>query len=214
MKPYFPLHKKKNWVLVKLDENLRLSDFQRHAGLSNFTKKWKDERQKIKGSANISARLVKLKVNKKKDYVTFVFYSAPTHDFTASVTDPKENMKIKGEHPFYIQEIRILDFYKWAKTTPGYKSAKQLSVKDLKEILKAADIQVWCNDPSFHWQGDNYIVSQFNASIYPTDIPQKKKKKFHNDDNFVCKHLSMIFAQINFFLNNMCSMLNSYLKKH
>lgn len=204
---------KKKWLFIKLDEDLRLSDFKQHSGLSDFTKKWKNDRQKIKGAGNISAKLVKLIVNKKKDYVTFVFFSTPTYSFTASTVKPKKNMKISGEHPFYIQNIRILDFWKWAKTTPGYKSAKKLSLKDLKEILKVASIQIFCNDPSFHWQGMNYVVSQFDASIFPTDIPPKQWKKKHNDDNFVCKHLDLIFTQIEFWLNPMTNMLNKYLQK-
>jgi len=210
MKPYKSLYKKKYWINLRFDENLRLSDFQRHAGISNFTKKWKNERQKIKGGANVSARLVSLVVNTKKDYVTFKFYSAPTYDFTAPVVNPK-SMVIGGEHPFYTQEIRILDFFKWARTTPGYKAAKYLSPDDLKDIFRVADIQVWCNDPSFHWQGDNYIVSMFNASIHPTNIAPKHWNKFHNDDNFVCKHLSMILNSIGFWLSPMASLLTKYL---
>lgn len=203
----------KNWITIKLEEDLRLSDFQKHAGLSDFTKTFKDIRQKKKGAGNKSARLVKVKVNKAKDYVTFIFYSSPTYEPTAKVVNPKNNFKIGGEKPWYRQEIRILDFFKWAKTTPGYKSAKQLSLKDLKDIFKVASIQVFCTCGSQHWQGNNWVLSQFDASVYPTDIPPLHWRKYHNDDNFVCKHLSLIFTSIGFWLSPMASVLNNYLKR-
>ena len=208
--------KEKRWVTIKFDkleEELRLSDFQKHAGLSDFTKKFKNIRQKKKGPSPKSARLVKLIVNRSKDYVTFVFYSSPTDTPTAKVVNPKSGFKIGGEKPWYRQEIRILDFFKWAKTTPGYKSAKQLSLKELKDIFKVASIQVFCNDPSFHWQSFNWVLSQFDASIHPTDIAPKHWNKYHNDNGFVCKHLSMILNSIDFWLSPMASMLNNYLKR-
>ncbi len=206
------------WVTIRLEdvleEELRLSDFQKHAGLSDFTTYWKDERQKIKGAGNKSARLVKLKVNTKKDYVTFVFYSSPTYTPTAKVVSPKSNMELKKESPWYVQEIRILDFFKWARTTPGYKSAKQLTTRELKDIFEAANIQVFCNDPSFHWQSFNWVLSQFQASIHPTDIAPTYWNKIHQDNGYICKHLSMIFAGIGFWISPMASMLNRYLKEH
>lgn len=205
-------HKEKHWVTIKLEEDLRLSDFKKHAGISGFTEPFMKDRQKRKGAGNKSAHLVKMKVNRKKDYVTFVFYSAPTYDLTGKITG--KNGKMSKESPWYTQEIRILDFFKWAKTTPGYKSAKQLSVNDLKDIFKVASVQVNCNDPSFWWQGDAWVLSQFDAAINPTDIAPKHWEKLHNNDNFLCKHLDLIFAQIEFFIPIMASMLSKYLKEN
>jgi len=202
---------KKNWITLKLEEDLRLSDLKKHSGISDFTKRWKDERQGIKGAGNTSAKLIRMKVNRNKDYITFVFYSSPTYDLAARVVKPDSNFKLNGEKPFYTQEIRILDFFKWAETTPNY-DEKSLTNEDVKEILNSASIQVFCNDPSFHWQGDNYIISQFNASIHPTSIAPKRWNQYHNDDNFVCKHLSLLLNSIDFWLNPMTSMLNKYLK--
>jgi hypothetical protein len=208
----------KEWVSVNLkyvlSEELRLSDLQAHAGISDFTKFWKDERLKRKGAANKSAKLIKVNVDKKEDHITFTFYSSPTYTLTGGVTNPDSNMSITKESPWYTQEIRILDFFKWADTTPGYKDAGELSTDDLKKIFRVADVQVWCNDPSFHWQGDNFIISQFNASIHPTNIAPKVWNKKHNNDNYVCKHLSMLLASINFWLSPMASMLNKFLKEH
>ena len=109
--------------------------------------------------------------------------------------------------------IRILDFFKWARTKPGYKSAKELTTKELKEIFSVANIQIFCNCPSFHWQGTNWVVSQFDASIHPTTIEPKHWDKFHNDDNFACKHLSLLLTSIPFFISPMASMLNKYFKE-
>lgn len=208
-KKFFP---KQNWITIRLDEELRLSDLKAHAGISNFTKTWQKDRQKRKGAANKSSHLVKFEIDKDNDYITFFFYSAPTYDLTGKIVNPDGSMEISKESPWYTQQIRILDFFKWAETTPGYKDAKELTAEDLKEILRVANVQVFCNCPSFHWQGDNWVISQFDASIYPTDISPNHWRNYHNDDNFVCKHLSMILSQIEFFIPLMASMIGKELK--
>ena len=212
-KKFFPV---KQWIKINLkeilEEELRLSDLQAHAGISDFTKSWKDDRLKRKGAANKSAHLISVDIDKENDYVTFKFYSAPTYTLTGGITDPDNNMSLDKTSPWYTQEIRILDFFKWAKTNPNFKSEKELTTDELKEIFKVANVQVWCNDPSFHWQGDNFIISQFDASIYPTDIAPQRWNKLHKDDNLVCKHLSMLLASIDFWISPMASMLNKKLQ--
>ena len=213
MRRYKPLHKE--WVSIKLkdylEESLRLSDFKAHAGSSDFTKKWADERRKLKGAGNKSAKLLKLTVNKKNGSVTFFFASDPTYTDKAKVT-VKPTMNTTKNSDVYIQLIRVLDFFKWAKTTPNYKSSKQLSRDDLKEIIETTSIQVHCDDPSFWWQGGAWVATQFDAAVIPCNIPPKHWRKYHNDDNFVCKHLDLLLTSIDFFLPQMTAMLNRYLK--
>jgi len=205
----------KEWVTIKLkeylEEGLRLSDFKSHAGSSNFTKKWANDRKRLKGAGNRSAKLVKLTINKKTGDVTFFFASEPTYKDKAKVT-VKPSMGMTKSSDVYIQLIRVTDFFKWAKTTPNYKSSKQLSKEELKDIMESADIKVHCDDPSFWWQGDAWVVTQFDAAIIPCDIPPKHWRKYHNDDNFVCKHLDLLLTSIDFFLPQMTAMLNRYLK--
>jgi len=201
----------KHWVSIKLDEGLRISDLRKHSGISKFTDKWRLDRQKRKGSGAKSVKIIGMKVNRKQGYITFVFKSKPTYkSLMPAVAFPDKNKKKYVRA--YTQEIRIVDFFKWAETKPHYVQY-ELTQKEVKEILQVADIQVACNCMSFQFQGMNYIVSLFDASIYPETRPPRKWNKYHNDDNFLCKHLDILLSQgMNIYINNMTSMINKYLK--
>jgi hypothetical protein len=212
MKPYHPIYKKKYWIKIKLDEGLTFSDFKNHAGLSMFTKFFRKQRNEIlKGSENKTAKIKQLVLSPKKDYVTFIFKTIPTKK-PASKTDPNRNFSLSGANT-YTMEIRILNFFTWLKSVTDLSETNEFTLKDLKEILKVADIQLYCNDPSFHWQGMNAHLSQLDASIYPTDIPPHYWDHYHRGDQLLCKHLSGLISQFGFFQNNMSAMLNKALKQ-
>jgi hypothetical protein len=194
-------------------ESLHLSDFTKHAGISPFGSKFMKDRQKLKGPGNISAKLKSIKVNRKKDYITFVFTSVPTYSNKAkAVSTP--TMAITKNVKRYEQYIRLKDFFKLAETKPGYEEAK-LTWKEIKEILNVCSIEVFCNCPSYWWQGMAYIDTLFDAAIYPTHIPPKRWSQYHNDHNFVCKHLDILFTSgINLYLQNMSSIINKFLKQN
>lgn len=219
----------KHWITLnpkqkeKLLEDLRLSDLMQHSGMSDFTTRFRKARNKlVKGEAN-TAKLKSIKVNRNQDYIIFTFKTKPTPDGTIKgAVDPKADFAIRYITRNYTMEIKILNFFKWADTTPGFTKAHLLSIDDLKEILKSASIQVWCDCPSQWWQGLSYYLTMFNASIYPNNITPKHWGKYHNKgDGLVCKHLSGLLSSIvsskqrtGFFLNQMVSMLNKYVKSH
>ena len=194
-----------------LEENLRLSDLKKHAGISNFTKPFMKDRQRIKGAGAKSSKIKSMKVNTKKDYITFVFTSEPTYNKTSmaiAFPDVETEKKVRA----YTQEIRILDFFALAETKPGY-IKNEISPQEIKEILNASDCQVSCNCKSFQMQGFNAILTTFDASIYPELRLPKRWDKYHNDDSFVCKHLSILITSgLNIYTNNMASMVTKYLK--
>src|ERR1035437_743574 len=65
----------------------------------------------------------------------------------------------------------------------------KLDLKSVKAFLWTCDkMQLWSNSPSFHWQGMNFKLSQVNASIFPTDIPDSKWRSIHGDA-VIDKHL-------------------------
>jgi len=192
-----------------LKEDLRLSDLTKHAGVSDLTRTFMKDRQKIKGAGNISAKLKGTKINRTKDYITFIFTSKPTYSSKAQAVNPA-TLQISKTVRQYEQHIRILDFFKLAETKPGY-IEKEMTWKEIKEILQVASIQVFCNDPSFQFQGDNAILTTFNAAIYPEPRMPQRWNIYHNDDNFLCKHLSLIFRSIDFWINPMTSMINKYI---
>jgi hypothetical protein len=196
-------------VKEQFSESLKLSDFKAHSGVSDFTKPFMKDRQKIKGAGNKSAKLSSVKINKKKDYVTFIFKSKPTYSSSTEVVDPNTMSFKPGK--VYTQQIRLLDFFALAETKPGYK-INELSFAEVKEILQVADIQVWCSCGSFQFQGINNIVTVMDAAIYPEYRAPKRWNSIHNDNSFACKHLDLIFAQIEFFINPLTSMVNKILK--
>jgi hypothetical protein len=194
-----------------IQENLRIVDLQKHAGTSDFTKDWVEIRRKIRGTGANTVKLKSMKVNRKKDYITFLFKSFPTYDKIVKAVDFPDTNKDKSVK-MYTQQIMILDFFKLAETKPGY-NEKELSRKEIKEILNVADVKVSCDCKSFQFQGMNHILTTFDASIYPELRPPKVWNKWHKDDNFTCKHLDMLLTQgLNIYLNNMTSMINKYLK--
>lgn len=194
-------------------ENLKLLDLSKHAGISSFTKPFMKYRQKkFKQKSSI---LLKMKIDRKKDFVLFTFVSTPTHDKEKHfITHPK-SMKLKPSDE-YDQQIKILDFFKLIKTHPDIKRLKKFSIDDIKEVLKLANIQVWCDCPSNWYQGFSYYLTQeFNASIHRNDIQPKVWNKKHNDgDGLICKHLDLIFSNIKFFINPMASMILKYIKEN
>jgi hypothetical protein len=198
----------------QLEEDLRLSDLTKHAGVSDLTRIFMKDRQKIKGAGNISAKLVKMKVNKKKGWVTFVFLSEPTYTFDTQIVKLKTSDKSMRKDNLYTQEIRILDIFSLLKSNPEFKSFKDVTIEEIKKVLKNADVQVSCDDPSFWWQGDAWTLTQFDASIIPCEIEPKHWGKFHNyGDNFLCKHLSLIFNSIDFYIPIMAGMIYKYLNR-
>ena len=198
--------------IEKLHEGLRFSDLAKHSGLSNFTKKFQKDRQKKVGSANKSAKLLKnLRVNKSKDYIIFTFASEPTNKDDISITKPKSMKLIKG-YTTYVELVKIKDIFKLLKTNPNFKSYKEVTIDDIKEVLKVCDVALWCDCPSDWYQGHSYYRTLFDASVYENNIEPKVWNHKHNENNILCKHLDMIMMQISYFRNLMTSMIYKYLQ--
>ena len=199
-----------------LEEELNLKDFKNHSGASDFTKDWIEIRRKMRGAGNKSAKIKGIRVNKKKGFITFVFNSVPTYTAKAKAVTQSGGREIKKNVSNYTQEVRIVDFFKWAETKPGY-DKKKMTRDEVKEVLNVSTIQVDCNCPAFTWQGLSYYLTQLDGSIIPNNIEPKRWDKYHdqgNDIGLVCKHLSAIFQQIEFWLPVMTGMVNKYLKNN
>lgn len=214
---FFILHSKGIGRLIRLCEFLTFPSLIKNAGMSGFTKNFKKERNKIMGRENHIARLVKCAVFKRKDVVEFYWHTPATdkygknHKFKSAI--PSDFGLINNPKESYTIGLRVLDFFKWMDT---YEKGYPIGKKDLKDILKVANIQVYSTDPSFHWQGMNWNISQLDASMYPTDIAPKvwNKEKYHGDGNaFISKHMTGIFNSMEFYLNQMVEMLNKVMKE-
>ena len=195
----------------KLFEDIRLSDLTKHAGISNLTKGFMKDRLSILGGKK-SGTLLKIKVNEDKDYIDFNFVSKPTYDDEEHfITKPDSMALVPSDE--YDQTIRITNFFGLLKTDPNFISYKDTTIDEIKAVVKNADVKVWCDCPSMHWQGMNYVLSQFDGSLHPTTIAPQKWNKKHKDNNLVCKHLDLILSQISFYINPMSSMIYKYLRK-
>ena len=203
----------KHYKRITLDEDLRLSDLMKSASMSAFTKKFAKETNKLMGNATKRAKIVSVKVNKKKDYVTFTWLTERTpkykDNFHTQVSDPNKDFQLKKDNLYTIQ-IRFLDFFKLLNTRPD---KTNITDKDIEDVLTNANVQVWSDVPAFHWMGMNYNMSMFDASIYPTTIEPKYWNKYHNADQLLDKHSAGILNSIKFYIPMMRQMIKKYLKK-
>lgn len=210
-------------------EFVTLADLADASAMSGFTDTWRKDRNRVMGAENITAKLIDCFIDESDKSVTFAFLTESTelgtkepnpnidspYRFYSSPkgeTDPENDFDVsRNRSRTYEVQIKILDFFDWLKTHP---EEKDITTKDMKEILEVSNVQVFSNSPSFHWQGMNYNLSQIDASIYPTDIPNPEWGPRHGDASgyFVDKHLGGLLRQMQFFLNPMSSMLTKKLR--
>lgn len=194
-------------------EELRLSDLNKNQGLSNFTKPFRKQTSKLLGKSTNVVKLIDAKLDINNDWITYFFLTEFTPhykkgQFPQEVEAPVMNLKTTKTYEI---QVRILDILQWLDT---FKIKEEISKKDLKDILEVASIKWWSSVPSFQFQGSNYILTQFDAAIYPETRPDNFWKKFHNSNNFLDKHSVGISNSIlSFWINPMVNMLNSRLKK-
>lgn len=147
-----------------IDELKEFSVYDFRKQSSPFTRKWRRERDKLRGKESKTAVVVN--VTKRKDDLDIDFLTLPTHaDHAEEVPSVKQYPpQFKGTNSYRIT-IRVVDFFKW-KTKPF----SEMTAMDLKEIFQAADVKFHNTSPAYFLQGYMYHASQLNAAIYPTDV--------------------------------------------
>jgi len=198
--------------IINFSEEIRLSDLKKSAGMSNFTKKFAKETNRLMGNPTNHSKLVDMKVNKSQDYITFTWVTERTpkyeDNFNMEVVNPK-TWKFHKDNLYTIQ-IRILDFFKLLKTMPKYRKNK-ITKQDIKDVLEVADVKIWSDVPAFHWQGANYNLSMFDGSIYPTSIAPEHWDKYHNSDQLLDKHSAGIINSIAFYIPQMTQSIRKFM---
>jgi len=201
-----------------LKEYITMSDLMKSQGMSDFTKRTRRQRNKKQGTENKLAKIVDLSIDREKDFVMFFWLTYATtniysKDYKFKDVDPKKNFKLEPDpSKVYTLQIKILNFFEWLDTYPD---KTEITATDIKDIFEVSYIQIFSNDPSFHWQWMNFWISQLDGSIYPTDIAPKfwNKPELHGDGNaFTSKHLAGLINNIKFWYNPMASMLTKKLK--
>jgi hypothetical protein len=138
-------------------------DFRRQG--TSFTRKWRRERDKLRGKESKTAVVVN--VTKRKDDLDIDFLTLPTHaEHAEEVPSVKQYPpQFRGTNSYRIT-IRVVDFFKW-KTKPF----SEMTAKDLKEILQAADVKFHNTSPAFFLQGYAANLTDIDSSIYPVTTP-------------------------------------------
>jgi len=194
----------------KFSENLRFTDLMKKASMSDFTKGFAKETNKLMGAPTTHTKLKSMKVNKKQDYIIFVWKTKRTPKYDKGtpmkVVDPKADFSLKSARVYTI-EIKILDFFKLLHTKPN----GDFTNKDIEDVFNVCDIQIWSNVPAFHWMGMNYNMGMFDASLYPTDIEPKHWNDYHNSDQFLDKHTAGVVNSIKFYIPQMRQMIKKYM---
>lgn len=222
-------YKLKEKIIRHFSEELRLSDLRGDSGISALTKKFKKDRTSKAGSESQNATIIEFRANRNKGWIEFTFRTRSTPypelkdvgGMEYQRTNKPSSWKLK-QNPSrtYFMKIRILDFFKWLKTSP-----EGISNKEIEDVLEVAFVKLHCTCPSFNYQGFAYYLDQvFDASIYtqtiaPTDIVNDNGtvigwKSRHNDgDSIVCKHLSGLISNIKFYIPQMRQKIVTYLNK-
>jgi hypothetical protein len=202
--------KDKHWITIKLEEALRFSDLMKNASMSSFTRKFNKETNKLMGNPTNHTKLVKAKINKKDDYITFYFLTERTpkykDNFNLKVVDPK-SFTMKDDN-LYTIEVRVLDFFKLLNTRPN---KDEVTNKDIEDVLFAANLKWWSDVPSFEFQGMNHNMTLFDAAIYPETRPPNHWNKYHNSDQFLDKHSAGVANSIKFYIPQMRMMVKKIL---
>lgn len=193
-------------------EDMNLKDFKSAAAISDRIRKARKTRRDLLGGGS-DIKYVKLTdciVNQQKDWVQFEFLSKETPDGKKKFTADPHGKLTPNTTGTYTILLRVCDFAtQLFDTMPN---GHVLEPKDLKDAMEVCPIKMWDNDPSLYWQGFAYNLTQLDACIYEVNIPPKHWNKLHGGDFFLSKHMTALIMNIDFYLNNMTSMLSKKLR--
>jgi hypothetical protein len=185
---------------------------------SDLTKQYKDIRKTIQKTANKNTKLITTELSGND--VIFKFLTEATEmyepDHVFKDVDPNSNFSMNPNpsktYEIWLKFLNVVGDNGWIKAFDT--ENETITQKDIKDIIAVSNVQIWANDPSFHWQGFNYWNSQLDASIFPTNIAPRVWDKKHGDGQaFFTKHLSQFFDQMKFFTPQMASALTSLFRK-
>ena len=206
---------------------LSLYDLADKGNISDFTMKWRKDRNRIMGGASRNTKLVDCVIDEAEGSATFQFLTEATeldgadpsqnidssyrfYDGPKQEVDPETLKLNRNRGKVYELQIKVFGVVEWVEAFEGEKLGK----KELRQILEANDVQIFSTSPSFQLQGFNYWNTQLDSSIHPEGRKPRRWDKYHGDgEAFLDKHLYSLFQNISFFLNQMAQKLNSKLRQ-
>ena len=219
-----PLNKVYNGRL----NELTLKDLKggKESTISTNTMDWRKDRNKLGYFENKKSKLIDCVINEAEDSILFMFLTEATEgqsDFSKergyNYDDPKGevdpttfniNRNNSKLYEIQIKFMNLKEFIAYLKTSPKNDVTKE----DISYLIENMDVKVFSNSSSFHWQGYNWVCSELDISIYPTNIPSKVWMPNRFKGEFILdKHLYGLIQQISFFSQQMAQMLKSKLKE-
>jgi hypothetical protein len=205
----------KTHLLGVICEDMHVEDFNVPDAVSAMTQKFRTQRKQLVGRENIAVKLVGFQFDQKQDWIQFIFRSTSTPNTpTKQDANPQANFKLQpNPNKVYTLLLQFDDFFTWMLDT--LPDGQALTLKDMKDAIRVCPVKFWSNSPAFHWQGHNYVLSQLDAAIYPTNIAPHfwNQPQYHGEDAMMDKHLAALLRYLSFFLNNMTAMANKSLQK-
>jgi hypothetical protein len=186
---------------------------------SRITKHYKSIRKDIQKTANINTKLIQTELSGNDVIFKFLTEATemygPKHKYSQINPETKEfEPNPSKTYEIWIKLLNVIGDNGWISTFDL--NSEVLTQKDIKDIIKVSNCQLWSNDPSFQWQGMNWGLTQLDASIYPENIPPNTWGPRHGGSGnyFLTKHLSQLIDSLPFFFNQMASALTNVLRKN
>ena len=199
-------------------ECVTMGDLAKNQGSSSMSMKFKKQRNKVMGSETKVSKYIECEVT-PEGHVDFKFLSESTDvyppDFERNSAEI-ENDYIMSPNPSktYQITIRVLNVLDWLEAFPD---KKEITLKDIKDILDISYIQIDSEVPAFYWQGGAYYLQQLDGTIYDKPIITPtfwNQDKYHGKDNFfIDKITQSIINQVAFYRNQMAVSLTKKLKQ-
>lgn len=166
-----------------LEEKLTLPALMGNKASSVKSNFFKTQRYKIMGQETGVSKFIQCKLTKTKA-MDFYFLSESTRvykkgykrknaDINRGYIIKKDDVLSDNPSELYQITIRVLDFLKWVDVynTDG----KQVTEKDIKDILLVANIEWDSSVPGWYWQGGTYWLQQLDATIYKRFVKRPKR---------------------------------------
>jgi len=218
----FFLESKKNkfrpFLQGRLNEFLTLPALMdKQASITSIiTQAYKDIRKDVQNTANKNTKLIATEL--AGNDVIFKFLTEATEMYGLKHRYSQINPETKAfesnpskTYEIWIKLLDVIGDQGWIKVFDL--SSEVLTQKDIKDMIKVSNCQLWSNDPSFQYQGFNFWLGQLDAALFQTDIAPRIWDKRHGDgEALLTKHLSQLIDSLPFFFNQMASSLTKVLR--
>ena len=176
--------------------------------VDNVTNTYAAEKELIQGPAALITEVVEVTYDKNKDSVLVKLLTEATEKYPPHYTYSSTDATTKTLHQNPSKTYEI-----WLEFSPFKKIlGKKTSQKEIYNALLQCDVKIWCDSPSFHWQGYNYNLSKVGGALFPTNIPPERWQKIHKD-TLLDKHLVQVIRSFPHFASQIINQLKNIIQE-